>query len=1322
MLPIERQGSLSAQLALSAGAVKILRKQFVVLLCAMASALCYSNSPLYAQFPSFSGLSSGSAEASEPSETKLAEVVKLPLKLRLRVAWGGGKMRSWKGQISLTSGTLKLNQLLGMEADEARAIQPFENKIYVQHLTPRVYDGLDLDIVAPADAHLIIQLQDADDQTSGEELSIPIAELLSDNFNTALDDQGNLLLVRRAPGDIIRPIFARDHLVFEPGEIFKLNFDVYRGRLVAGTSVQFQVRLVKSRTDQKKWEKTINATIGQNGDLIINEPFDIPLPSEQGVYDVVASLSEVRLTNYVFAPKPVHQRNIQLVVLDPQQTYVSDEKPPELVVEFDPANPSWWSTISRISQYNPLQKGKPTELHNKKSVPWKHASQQWTQLDTEGWHAYPLVVEDIGQPHILEIEYPSDVSQTLGISVVQPNAAGAIAPIGLDSGLVVSADNLNGDSVVKTHRIVFWPKSETPFVLLTNRDKSGKAVYGKIRVFAGSPNHKVAEPKFNRRTVAYFDKPLFPANFSASEDLNRVSNRSLEDWITFYDGGQRMVKHLRQSGYNSASISVLSDGGTIYPSRLVPSTPKYDKGTFFVDGRDPVKKDVLEMLFRQFDQAGLVLIPAVEFSTPLTKLEQLRLFQQSGESVDLVNDKQQHLLESIGHANGKAAYYNPLRPEVQDAIHEVILELVSRYGHHKSFGGVTLQLDSNGYGQMPGPKWGMDRRSLSEYLIATGQDGQRVFEELTRLDLVTKNILNTQQSQWLDWRAQRLSELHRRIAATLQTTGDKARLYLNTVHSFQGPYWQSQMVPTLPQTVTLDAALLKIGLNQSAYENDPRISLLRTNYQRPQSDTENYYAYESLNADRASDRTVRGHQRRGAMHFFVPDTLRLAEFDQASTIGSKENFTWLATHYASGGSEARKSLVQSLVDMDATEIFQGGWMLPLGHEDATRDLLFTLQNLPAGNFKDLQFPGIQPAVVRQLNDQKNSHLYFVNPTPWPLTIKLTLSSPTTVTLLPLGGSKVPASQAPAGKSRWTITLSPYDLVAVTASSNQLKIVEGQSQLEFTREELIALKKELEELRNRLHSLNYLEPNPDLPNAGFEELDDNQLIPGWTFGKQPETQVALSQTDVFQGKQALQLRTNNHPVWIRSELFDVPASGRLKVKIRYKNKTPNILPKLYIVLDGTADGENKYRTSKLDLITSPASGESWQTLEYAFLNLPLGMKQAKIGVDLMERGDVLIDSVELYTDFFLLPAERKGMDKMLSLAFDRYSKAAVGDCHQILDSYWPRYVKNHVELDPQWAQQQEKPAIRSAELPVREPLKPAPTPSRLDRFKEWISIF
>ena len=77
--------------------------------------------------------------------------------LRLRIAWGGGAERLWRGTISLSEGSLSEPQPLGVEADEPGSMWLDGNPrsdhvtLVVQQRSPRGYDGVDVLVsAAPA--------------------------------------------------------------------------------------------------------------------------------------------------------------------------------------------------------------------------------------------------------------------------------------------------------------------------------------------------------------------------------------------------------------------------------------------------------------------------------------------------------------------------------------------------------------------------------------------------------------------------------------------------------------------------------------------------------------------------------------------------------------------------------------------------------------------------------------------------------------------------------------------------------------------------------------------------------------------------------------------------------------------------------------------------------------------------------------------------------------------------------------------------------------------------------------------------------------------
>ena len=174
-----------------------------------------------------------------------------------------------------------------------------------------------------------------------------------------------------------------------------------------------------------------------------------------------------------------------------------------------------------------------------------------------------------------------------------------------------------------------------------------------------------------RLLAAYFDKPLFPENFSASEMADEGTGRSLRDWVTFYEGGKRLVEYLKHVGYNGAVVCVARQGSTIYPSLALNPTPKYDTGTLFSTGQDPVRKDVLEMLFRLFDREGLKLVPAVQFSSTLGDLEaSCARPGNEAEGIRLTGARGERGANLQGTDHGMAPHYNPLDPRVQDAMRQ----------------------------------------------------------------------------------------------------------------------------------------------------------------------------------------------------------------------------------------------------------------------------------------------------------------------------------------------------------------------------------------------------------------------------------------------------------------------------------------------------------------------------------------------------------------------------------------------------------------------------------------------------------------------------
>ncbi|UUO07991.1 family 10 glycosylhydrolase [Blastopirellula sp. J2-11] len=1239
-----------------------------------------------------------------------AQTVGDPVQLDLRIAWGGGPVQSWSGDVRISSGKIALKRLLGMEADEARSVREIDGAIQIQHRTERVYDGFDIAVTAPITAQLQIDIHPQSAAQPPQAIVIPLQTLLDRSHSATLDQQGTQLLVRRSPGDALRVVMDRKNLIFAPGETFSVRYQANQPQLSFGSKLRLDLRLSHARKTDAIWTHSEPYTSDRSGGIDLKTTYAVPLPKEEGVYELTATLVEDRLTNLVFSAKPLLERRVQLVVIDPQKAAAAEDGPLRTIVDIDPASPGWWLRMSRLSQYNPWRRQRPTELFNQPPTTRTHLDRKWTELTVDGWHAFPLAIEKVGQPHVLEIEYPSDVAQSLGISIIEPNAGGSISPLGVDAGLE-NRGLVGGETAeLKTHRLVFWPKSATPLVVLTNRRETGEAVFGRIRVLAGqaavapTKNKPLAD---GRLAIAHYEKPLFGSSFSATQDVNPVSQRSLDDWVTFYEGGDRLIQYLQHAGYNGASISVLSEGSALFPSEQIRTNPKYDKGAYFLDGRDPVQKDVLEMLLRQFDRAGMTLFPAIEFNAPLESLEKLRE-SLGDERLDLVDDQGRAAMD-VSSAGGQGAYYNPLQPEVRTAMEQLIEELVGRYGHHPSFGGLTLQLNANGYAQLPGAKWGMDRATVTRFLQET-----RIANSIEELGQRPSTAILAQHRQaWLAWRAEQMSQFYEAAAQIVRRKKPAGLLMLDTAGSFRGYDWNDRLAPSLPRNMTLDGALLEAGVSRQQLQASDAIALLRTGYVRPEGEPANQGAYEMINASQ-EEAAYSQHVNRGVLEFHVPATMRLAKLDEANPFGGADNFSWIAAEFVGVGRQTRRPLIEALVDVDPAILLRGGWSVPLGEEAVVRDVLQILTALPRERFDDIAWSttsAVQPVVARRLVKNGVTYCYFANASPWPITLNMTVRNTTAAAAAPLGEPSAESVALAAGDAVWSLTLPAYGLDAFSIDTPGTLFESAEVLLPPAL--LAALDQSNKEFSLRLRSLRSVPPLAVLKNPGFESPLQADGMLGWKYNAAADARIAIDPDNPPVGAAALQMQSGGGVAWIRSQPIPRPSTGRLFVRAQLRSNKAQLSPPLRISVDGEVNGQDYYQPLSLGAGPNPAVEANWRIFEHGVYDLPSDLVDLKVGFDLMGAGDVSIDEVQVF-DVGFSEGEKRELQKLRTLSDGKYHQGQFADCYRILDSYWVRFLQERVPIAPELTQQP-KSVERTATLPERA----APVESKEESRFDWL---
>jgi hypothetical protein len=1234
--------------------------------------------------------------------------------LQLRIAWGGGSRRQWTGTITLTEGKLNLHRPLGVEADEPGSIWVEENRLEIRQPSPREYDGVDIFVQAPLTAKLLVSMS-ADPRAPPVQQEVMLGDLVSKPYSGQLDELRNRILIRRAPGDILRVRLPHNALVFSCGESITIDVKPYLLPAAEGATLPIRCKLIAASSGVEHW--SYEETVTRAGDGTSPELVTLSLtaPETEGVYDLVIEACD---RNPLRWTKPIATRRIQLLVLSPERPEVAADKTPwEKAIEIDPANPGWADRLKHLT-WIPGWRNAP--LGNGRTKVRSHPLGPLIQLEPApaaedaSWEAYPLSVSEPGTPHIVEVDIPSDVVQTLGVSIVEPNAAGSVTPVGLDSGVFTTEAPPGSSPAWQKHRLLFWPRTKSPLLLLINRRTGQAAAYGKIRLLHGPSRLPPAFPApfggGNRLFAAYLDRPLFNENFGAAESLDSWSGRSLDDWRTFYQGASRLVEYMDYVGYNALMIAAAVDGSSIYPSDVLQPTPTYDTGPFFDSGQDPYRKDVLELLLKLFDREDKRLIPLVHFSAPLPALEErLRRENPQISGVALIGADGRTYTAVQPPQRGLAPYYNPLNADVQEAVLAAIRELVRRYAGHSSLGGLAVGLTGKGFLQLPGEAWGFDDATIAEFerdnaihVPGTGPE---------RFRLRAHYLLGEERKTWLAWRARKLADFHLRMQRELAEVRPDAIFYLAPVDLFDTPQSRRALRPALPGRVETEEVLLSLGIQPANYREQDGLVFLRTHRVSPPGALSDEALDMALAQSNVLDAFSDQSAAPASLLWHPPQTLRLASFEAQSPFGKDRTYAWLVEQFSPAGSGSRARFIRALVNLDSQEIFAGGWLLPLGQEAPLASFVAAYRRLPRERFETIACD--EPVKVRTLVREHESYAYFVNDSAWPVSLEMDVEIQAGARADELSSLR---RLPPIVGGRWKLELEPYDFVAVRFGSSQLRF--ANIVVKTPAAVRLALQRRIDELwRCRAILVTNAPPLRGLKNPDFEQSTTGEPD-HWTLIANPE-QSATVEVDShggFGGSGAIRLTSHGAIASLYSEPFPMPPTGRLSLSVRLRGEPGSPQPALRLAVEGRV---NDTVYSPFAVVGGAAGGVAiptdWEASQFILRidDVPMaGLSELRVRIDLAGPGSVWVDDIKLmHLDFS--DVELGQLSKILSLATLMLDKGKWGECQRELDSYWPRFLIANV---PVTAHEGSVSEIHRPTDAIRE--KQASRPGPIDRVREW----
>ncbi|MEZ6098720.1 MAG: hypothetical protein R3E01_07100 [Pirellulaceae bacterium] len=1187
-----------------------------------------------------------------------------------------------------------------------------DGQVPLELIGPLRYEAVELLVRGEPNSKLEVTLTDPPAGVVPLPITVPLSKLTVGQ-SANLDDDGNRVVIRRAPGDTLRVDPRRPSLVFSGGEVWEPNIEAVLFDWPDAREIKLKLSLISSAGGSSVWSEERSWNARRDLSQPAGQSFSIPMPVREGAYDLQVELRHEASLRSPFKTAVLAQRKVQLVVVSETEPVATSDSDWHEVAEFDPAHSRWWDRLPKFPAPTLIGVNAPRSLDNGLTSIYRHKDRTISRIEPGGWQAYQLPIEELGYPHVLDVEYPNDVEQSLSISVVQPGEDGKVVSNGIDAGFHNGSDPVVTPGMQR-FRMLFWPKSKTPYVMLHNRDETAPAAFGRIRVIAGPQRlpsafrGDVDESEPMKMPMARFDQPNLPELFAAPQGLDAETNRVYDDWQTFSVATTRLSEYLSHAGYRGTALTVYGAGSTLYPSALLEPTPRFDTGAYFNTGQDVVRKDVVELMLRIFSRKKKTLLPAMHFSSPLPKLEQLLreepdraegilLVDVSGRGVSERSDGELSMVGRLGRR------YNPLDERVQQAIIEVVDEFSRRYAHHDALAGMLIELDPESHLVFPGVTWGADAKTLARFRSSHKLEGDADVSD----NAPDGSPLRPEEIRdWVIWRSGQMVQFWTRLRQVVSDDLGPRPLLVGTSGLVDTNGVARVLRPSLPRRGNTLDAIFESGVDLRQLTRIDGL-IVGGGYRYAVLDGRERLAVQEQWNQSDDWREILNQQDDRAMvleQFSYPTRLR--DFDQVSPFGTNNTSLFLSPRLIAAGAGNRRRWTRLLANDLVDWVLDGGEAVGWGQEETTWSIAAAYARLPRGKFatyKPSEGPA-QPLIVKYKSTPSGTYLVAVNDAPWPATADIVVSNGSGAKLLDLASQTPIETSETKGALLWHREFAPFDVAIVRLASQDAQIQSVQVQVPEQTSEM--LQDRIAELRQKMSGLKTAPSIPGLLNPGFDLPPQDDGIPGWEAAKRDGFQVRLDTQEFHAGGSSLRIDCNGNVASLRSTAMAAPTTGRVSMNVWLKVSGKQPVPRVRLAIEAKLRGQPYYRFVTIGEPEGQQPRDQWSPflLHYDFLPLE-GLTDFRVGFDVLGEGTIWVDDVEVHDTFFT-PNEQTELDRIVSLASFQLREGRLDECLHTLDGYWPRFLMTHLTDAPQDVAR----LSDGVPHPDEEELSPAPSPT------------
>ena len=1189
---------------------------------------------------------------------------------RLRFTWGGGESKAWTGAIKFLGAEILNPEVLGFSRDSASFAKFQKNQVIIRQAAPSTFEGFDVDVLGPPDSKIVVEVTEQGGEPVRREFAVSKISVQDQVF--VIDQQGNRLSIARSAQDFIQFRSDRRHMVFEPGEDFEFEFRAWQLRQKNQNSVcSIDVRTAR----QNKLCATSTATQLQF-DHLNSTPFvahKISVPNQEGVYNLRLQIASASTDALRFTRRQESiVREIQFVVIDPNRRHTSTAQK-RLIKEIGPDDMRSSIVPQQLNHFSRM-----VGIRNSNTSPGNFLidrEQKSVTLPVGGWQAIPISIGDTANQCVVEIDYPAGHEMALGCSILQTDANGQVPNFGAESGLKIpsSVGSINHTQESSTHRFAFWPEKERVFLLLANRDQKSECQYQRIRVYSVLQRRGQDTPKSNvgkRKQMVFYEQPLFAENFSSHQHHDQQFGQSITDWQTFLTGVRRTAGYLRENGASGAFINVFGEGSALTPLDTVSSSPRYDSGAFSSYGHDPVRKDVVELIYRVFDAEGLVFVPVMTFDHRMAGIE---FGNASG--YQLINNRQEVVDTESADT---LPVYNPLDSAVQQTVNQTIAEFASRYRSKPSYKGIAVICRPDTYTLLPGSNMaGYDKTTLQEFWKWKTQSNRYAEKHVADV------FRSENYSDWLQWRSLQMSNWYRQMARIVAPERSGAKLYLAFVDLFRNEEIASVLSPSLHRSADIGQAMTRLGLDPNLGSESDEIVLMQPGRFAPMHALVSKKSETVANANSAVSNWFASGRYPTNLFMQRSAWARFEKLEGSGYFSKQEQPLLRLQQLSLGAFWNRERFARALLDSDSRMLVDGGILLNTALDDGLKEFAEVFSSLPDKPFTDVSHRRLKdqrhPVAVRFYRQGSNIFVYCVNASPWASTVNFDfLGDANWLSQIEMLGHTNSESIIRNSDQSMQTEVPAFGLVGFRCDNSSLRITGFD--YSFPQEAHNELKDSYYRLRSRLIASGNAKDIGVLNNPGFELGAQT----GWNSGVPEGSKVAAKNINAYQGKTCLKIdNVGRSSLWVRSNSFAPPVTGRLSISVWMRTDDQSNQPPLRISVESNDPNSSYYRFAELgSLVADKRLNQvttNWKRYAVHFDDLPQeSVSSMRIGFDMMGPGQVLIDEVQVY-DRWLDEKDLKAMTQIFaSVGPMMKQQEKLEQCRQILNSYWPQFLKEYFD--------------------------------------------